>query len=87
MGLAYKPDIDDLRESPALEIVHDLEKMKFKVLAVEPNVSRHRDLQITDSAKAALEADIIVFLVAHKEFRKLSVEKEKVVMDFCGVIR
>lgn len=87
MGLAYKPDIDDLRESPALEIVHDLEKMKYKVLAVEPNVSQHRDLRITDSAKAALEADIIVFLVAHKEFKKLSVEKDKVVMDFCGVIK
>jgi UDP-N-acetyl-D-mannosaminuronic acid dehydrogenase len=85
MGLAYKPDIDDLRESPALEIVHDLEKLKYKVLSVEPNVSSHPGMRITDSTKAALDADIIVFLVAHKEFRKLTVEKEKMVMDFCGI--
>lgn len=87
MGLAYKPDIDDLRESPALEIFHDLEKMKYKVLAVEPNVSRHPDLTITDSTKAAIEADVIVFLVAHKEFKKLSVENEKVILDFCGMMK
>lgn len=85
MGLAYKPDIDDLRESPALEIVHDLEKLKYKVLAVEPNVTRHPELHVTDSTKAAIEADIIVFLVAHKEFRKLTLEKDKIVMDFCGI--
>lgn len=85
MGLAYKPDIDDLRESPALEIVHDLEKLKYKVLAVEPNVTRHPELHITDSTKAAIEADIIVFLVAHKEFKKLTLEKDKIVMDFCGI--
>ncbi len=85
MGLAYKPDIDDLRESPALEIFHDLEKQKYKVLAVEPNVARHPDLHITDSNKAALEADVIVFLVAHKEFKKLTLEEGKTVLDFCGI--
>ncbi|MEO8085698.1 MAG: UDP-N-acetyl-D-mannosamine dehydrogenase [Bacteroidota bacterium] len=87
MGLAYKPDIDDLRESPALEIFHDLEKQKYKVLAVEPNVARHPDLHVTDSNKAALEADVIVFLVAHKEFKKLTLEEGKTVLDFCGIIK
>ncbi|CAN5639515.1 UDP-N-acetyl-D-mannosamine dehydrogenase [soil metagenome] len=87
MGLAYKPDIDDLRESPALEIFHDLEKLKYNVLAVEPNVARRPDLHITDSNKAALEADVIVFLVAHKEFKKLILEEGKTVLDFCGIIK
>jgi UDP-N-acetyl-D-mannosaminuronic acid dehydrogenase len=85
MGLSYKPEIDDLRESPALEIVHALEKLKYKVLAVEPHVSEHHHLVIIDAASAVEQADIIVFLVAHKAFERLSVKKEKIVMDFCGV--
>jgi len=85
MGLAYKPDIDDLRESPAFEIVQDLLKMKYNVLASEPNVSHHPGIQLTDSARAVRQADIIVFLVAHKEFKRLALKKEKVVLDYCGV--
>lgn len=84
MGLAYKADIDDLRESPSLDIYHQLQKEKFKVLAVEPNVRKHSELEITDSMKAVPEADIIVFLVAHKEFRTLSIPDQKIVLDFCG---
>ena len=38
MGLSYKADIDDLRESPALEIFHELEKSGSHVMAVEPNL-------------------------------------------------
>lgn len=85
MGLAYKPDIDDLRESPALEIVRDLERMKYKVLSAEPNVTTHPDVAISSSSRAVSEADVIVFLVAHKEFRKLNVDKKKVILDFCGM--
>ena len=87
MGLSYKPDIDDLRESPALEIMKALQKLKYKVLAVEPNVTNHGKLGLTESSKAVADADIIVYLVAHKAFRNLSVEKEKMVMDFCGISR
>lgn len=85
MGLSYKPDIDDLRESPALEIYSLLEKEKFKLLAVEPNVRNNSVLISTDTLKAVDEADILVFLVAHKEFRSLAIRKEKLVLDFCGV--
>ncbi|MCX6291307.1 MAG: UDP-N-acetyl-D-mannosamine dehydrogenase [Bacteroidetes bacterium] len=84
MGLSYKADIDDLRESPSLEIFHALEKENYRVMAVEPNLRKHPELEITDSMKAVLEADIIVFLVAHKEFRTLAVAADKVVLDFCG---
>ena len=85
MGLAYKPNIDDLRESPALEIVHELQRLKFKILPVEPNVSKHGKLTIADAESAVAEADIIVFLVAHRSFEKISIQKDKVVLDFCGV--
>ena len=84
MGLAYKADIDDMRESPALEIYHELEKLNFKVMAVEPNLRKHAELEITDTLRAVMEADMLVFLVAHKEFRSLAISGEKIVLDFCG---
>ncbi|MFM2134856.1 MAG: UDP-N-acetyl-D-mannosamine dehydrogenase [Bacteroidota bacterium] len=83
MGLAYKPDIDDLRESPALEVFRHLIKKGMKVLPVEPNISATRSLRVFDTAAALDKADIIVFLVRHKEFVNLPI-KGKTVLDFCG---
>ena len=83
MGLAFKPDIDDLRESPAVFITHELKNQGFEILAVEPNIKSHKDFEIINYEKAVDIADIIVFLVAHKEFKELKIEKE--VLDFCGV--
>ncbi len=85
MGLAYKPDIDDLRESPALEIYEHLEKHGITVMAVEPNIRKHSKLAITDTLRAVREADILVFLVRHKEFVGLNTAG-KTVLDFCGVV-
>jgi UDP-N-acetyl-D-mannosaminuronic acid dehydrogenase len=83
MGLAYKPDIDDLRESPALEIYKELEQEGMSVMAVEPNIRKHSYLAITDTLRAIREADIVVYLVKHKEFSGLQTEG-KIVLDFCG---
>ncbi|TAH42772.1 MAG: UDP-N-acetyl-D-mannosamine dehydrogenase [Bacteroidetes bacterium] len=85
MGLSYKPDIDDMRESPALDIFTALAKEKFKLLAVEPNIRKNSTVATTETLKAILSADILVFLVAHKEFRLLSIPSDKIVLDFCGV--
>ncbi len=71
-GLAFKPDIDDLRESPALHIVNKLADVyQGKVLAVEPNVEETNKLNPKAelvSLEAGLAADIIVILVKHKAF-------------------
>ena len=83
MGLAFKPDIDDLRESPALNITRRLIADGVDVIAVEPNIKAHEDFEIADYKKAIEISDIIVFLVGHKEFKGLKIEKE--VLDFCGV--
>ena len=83
MGLAFKPDIDDLRESPALNITKCLIADGVDVIAVEPNIKAHKDFEIADYKKAIEISDIIVFLVGHKEFKGLKIEKE--VLDFCGV--
>ena len=74
-GLTFKPDIDDVRESPALYIVSKLaESLNCKILAVDPNLKELplilRDKVVMASLEKAGEiADINVFLVAHKEFR------------------
>ncbi|HAT41418.1 MAG TPA: UDP-N-acetyl-D-mannosamine dehydrogenase [Rheinheimera sp.] len=77
-GLAFKPDIDDLRESPALHIVNKLaDAYDGKVLAVEPNVESTNKLNAKAhlvSIEEGLKADIIVILVKHKAFQGLSFE-------------
>ncbi len=83
MGLAFKPNIDDLRESPALYIAQSLIADGFNVLVVEPNISEHEEFKIINYADAIREADIITFLVAHKEFKDLKIETN---LDFCGVL-
>lgn len=67
MGLAFKPDIDDLRESPALYIAQQLSQA-HKVIAVEPNIESCNGLTLVTEAEAQ-NADILVYLVSHKEFK------------------
>jgi len=83
MGLAFKPDIDDLRESPALYIASRLKEEGLTILAVEPNIPSHKTFKIINYKDAIETADIITFLVAHKEFKKLNIKTE---LDFCGVL-
>jgi UDP-N-acetyl-D-mannosaminuronic acid dehydrogenase len=85
LGIAFKPDIDDLRESPSLHIVNDLLSKGIEVLIVEPNIKSHKSIHLTPFGEAIAKADIIVFLVAHKEFKKVQVPADKIVIDICGV--
>jgi UDP-N-acetyl-D-mannosaminuronic acid dehydrogenase len=89
MGLSFKPDIDDLRESPALEITKKLTQLNFHVLAAEPNLLESKTVVITDHEEVISKADILVFLVAHKVFKEISAEtiKHKVVIDVCGLFK
>jgi len=83
MGLAFKPDIDDLRESPALYITKRLIDNGLDILVVEPNIENHNELEIVEYKEALKEADIVTFLVAHKEFKGLDIETD---LDFCGIL-
>lgn len=87
MGLAFKPNIDDLRESPAIHIAERVlqDSGDADMYIVEPNVHEHKVFKLTDYKDAIAKADIIVFLVAHNEFKTLEIAEEKVVLDFCGV--
>jgi len=84
MGLAFKPDIDDLRESPALLVADTLlSNGKYNLLLVEPNLEDSLKYDLTDYREMNGRADIVVYLVAHKEFKGF--ETKSVVLDFCGV--
>ena len=88
MGLAFKPDIDDLRESPALYIVRRLLLEEINVIAVEPNIERSEEFELVNYLDAQNIADIIIFLVSHKEFKDLDLVMEnKIILDFCGVAK
>ena len=87
MGLAFKPNIDDLRESPAKYIAQKIMQNdnNGEYLVVEPNINSHNDFKLTNHKTAIEKADIIVFLVAHNEFIEMKINKEKVILDFSGV--
>lgn len=89
MGLAFKPNIDDLRQSPAVYIAQKVlqEAGDENYFIVEPNIHEHAYYKITDVGQAVEQADIVAFLVAHDEFKQLEIPAGKVVLDFCGVTK
>ncbi len=91
-GLAFKPDIDDLRESPAVEIVRHLAKEdRFEVLVVEPHIHRRPDrlegVELVDAETAFANADVLLLLVDHKAFRALRPPAGTPVIDTRGLWR
>ncbi|HLW08723.1 MAG TPA: UDP-N-acetyl-D-mannosamine dehydrogenase [Marinilabiliaceae bacterium] len=89
MGLAFKPDIDDLREAPAKYIASRILQTTndADLFFVEPNVQEHKIFKLTNFQEAYERADIVTFLVAHKEFKKLEKNNDKVILDFCGIFK
>ena len=87
-GLAFKPDIDDLRESPAMSITRKITTMhNGRVLAVEPNIKSLNDesCQLVKLDQAIEEADIVVLLVDHKEFKTIQKPVNSLVIDTKGI--
>lgn len=89
MGLAFKPNIDDLRESPAqqiaLSVVRDCPNAN--ILVAEPNIKEHKDFKLTSYQEAYEKADIVALLTAHNEFKTLPWRDDKVMLDFCGIFK
>lgn len=89
MGLAFKPNIDDLRESPAKRITAEVMQSfsDADIMVVEPNITEHKVFKLTDFHRAYNQADIVVFLTAHKEFMTLKWNDDKIILDFCGIFK
>lgn len=89
MGLAFKPDIDDLRESPSKRIATQVMKScnNADIMVVEPNIDQHKVFKLTDYREAYDKADIVAFLTAHKQFKTLEWRDNKIILDFCGLFK
>lgn len=89
MGLAFKPNIDDLRESPAKSIATKVIQgcNNADIMVVEPNVLEHNLFKLTNYKEAYDRADIVVFLVNHREFAELNYRADVWVLDFCGTFK
>lgn len=87
LGLAYKADSDDLRESPAVEIARALREEGLELLVVEPHLREYSEFELVDLPVAVAAADLVLTLVAHSQFRELedSAVKGKVLLDIAGV--
>lgn len=89
LGLAFKADVDDLRESPAVGIVRALQKEGVgEILISEPNLDSHPEFDLLPCEEVLERSDILLLLVDHKKFRSLKATdlKEKVLIDTRGVI-
>ena len=82
LGLSFKPNIDDLRESPALEIFNQLNHSGLSAIACEPNLKKHISIKLYSLSEIESKADIIIKLVDHKEFQDMK-KSIKEVYDFC----
>lgn len=90
LGLAFKPDIDDMRESPAIRIVDALIASGYEVICVEPNIATHDRFTLLDLEHALNIADVIVVLVKHGEFQVPNIKNkllDRNVIDLCGATK
>lgn len=89
LGLAFKPDIDDLRESPALHIAMALISQGYDVIAVEPNIETHERFPVVSLEQSFHDADVIAVLVRHREFVEPVIQHKLAIrqaLDFCGAL-
>jgi UDP-N-acetyl-D-mannosaminuronic acid dehydrogenase len=89
LGLAFKADVDDLRQSPAVEIVRGLQRDQVgRLLVCEPNIKTHPEFELAPLGDAVAQADIILLLVDHSAFKALPAHKlqDKIIIDTRGVL-
>jgi UDP-N-acetyl-D-mannosaminuronic acid dehydrogenase len=95
LGLTYKPDVDDTRESPAIAIAAELSRAGLdRILVADPNLNRLPEelaslcnISFCDTREAVRQADIVALLVAHSSFRKIPREElmRRVIIDATGL--
>jgi UDP-N-acetyl-D-mannosaminuronic acid dehydrogenase len=89
LGVTFKADIDDLRESPALEIARQLQTQQVgSVLVAEPNLRSMDEFDVRPLEEVIERSDIVLLLVDHKQFKQLDATSlsSKILIDTRGII-
>lgn len=88
LGLAFKADVDDVRDSPAVEIAEAIDRdLGVPLLVVEPNLEAHPDFELFSVEDALAQANIVLVLTDHKQFKRIDREvlNEKILIDTRGM--
>ena len=85
MGLAYKPNIDDLRESPAIFIALKLIERGLKINTCEPHIKKNGNFDVLPINDIVEKSDVLVFLVAHNQFRDIQIKPNQICLNYCGL--
>ena len=83
--MSFKPDIDDVRESPALIIMEKLINHGYEIFPCDPNIIEYKNLKIYNINEIINNVDIILLLVKHSKFKNIDF-KDKLLIDFCGLL-
>ena len=86
LGLAYKSNVDDLRESPALFIVKQIINSNYECYVCEPFLKDHEYIELSSITDLINKSDVIFYLVAHDVFKEIDI-KNKPFEDFCGIFK
>ena len=87
-GMSFKPDIDDLRESPAITVYQGLREAGIDVMAVERNLTKIENIKLVDVKTALSDATVLAVLVCQKEFMESDCKellRRNNALDFCGL--
>ena len=86
MGISFKANIDDIRESPALKIVQKFYKLDKTVKICDPNINSLKNIPLSSLDETINQSDLIIILVAHDIFKNINILHKKVI-DFCGLLK
>ena len=84
LGLTFKQDVDDIRESPAMLIAEKLIKQNYNIYPCDPNIKNKLNFNLFSLEETLTKSDLIIILVPHKEFKKLDLIKKNF-LDFSGI--
>ena len=85
LGLTFKPNVDDIRESPAKKIIDNLISSDLKLNICEPNLKTLKGINLDSLDYVIDKSDLIIILVSHNEFKRINLQN-KLFLDFCGAL-
>tara|TARA_Y100001970_G_scaffold294355_1_gene451367 strand:- start:595 stop:1791 length:1197 start_codon:yes stop_codon:yes gene_type:complete len=82
-GMSFKPNVGDIRESPALKIIEELNK-EYNLIICDPNIKYNSKFKLYSIEDTVKGSDLLIFLVGHDQFIGLDFS-DKEILDFCGI--